>query len=174
MPNRINRILMDYYKTFFKDSPSVVSIGYPGQTVHETNALRTALEKAGFDILFVRNNLVSIAFKELGHGQVDKILDTQTALCIGGDIVSLARFLVDFQKKHEKVVLRGALVDGAAIVGESAVKGLAKTPTKEELKSIISGQILSVGARLSGSIISIGGKLASQIEKKSKEEAASA
>ena len=166
MPNKITNTLMQQYTKFFKKTPSVIAVGYPGQSVKETNEMRAALEKSGFDMMFARNNIVNIAFKDLGHGDVSGILDKQTAFCVGEDIVALARFLVDFQKKHDKVLLHGALVDGKAIVGESAVKSLAKTPTKVELRSIISGQILSVGARLSGALIAMGGKVASQIKQK--------
>ena len=174
MPNRVNRSLKQEYGEFFKGVTSVVAIGYPGMNVQQTDQLRAAMRKSGFDMVFVRNNIAVKTSDTLNLGSLEEILVNQSAVCKGTDIVSVARFLVDFQKKEEKILLHGALVDGAIVKGEAAVKRLAKTPTLVELKSIISGQILSAGSRLSGALLAMGGKVASQIQKKAepKEETA--
>lgn len=165
MPNRINTLLVEQYKKVFANAKSSVAIGYPGLSVLETNELRTEMAAKKFKIKFVRNRLARIAFKELGHGPVEKILSQQSALCWSEDVVSLARYLVDFQKKHPQVQLRGALVDGQTVIGAEAVKSLSKSPTKEELKSIISGQVLAPAGKLSAAFTGMAGKLASQIKK---------
>ena len=176
MPNFVNRTLKKDYEKFFDDISSVIAIGYPGMDVQETNELRAALKKAGFKMKFLRNRVAAKSFESKGFGNAETILNRQTAFCVGADIVAVARFLVDFQKKHEKVLLHGALVDGVSIIGEESVKRLSKTPTKEELKSIISGQTISLGSRLSGALLAMGGKVASQIKQKAepKDESASA
>jgi large subunit ribosomal protein L10 len=47
------------------------------------------------------------------------------------------------------------------------VKAVSKWPSRQEQLSILSGQILGVGAKLSSQLLGAGGKLASQIKKKS-------
>jgi large subunit ribosomal protein L10 len=47
------------------------------------------------------------------------------------------------------------------------VKVVSKWPTRAEQLSILSGQILSPGAKLSSQLLGAGAKLASQIKKKS-------
>jgi large subunit ribosomal protein L10 len=124
-------------------------------------------------MLFVRNRLANIAMKELGHGEVKNICKEQTAFVWGEDPVSVARFLVDFKKEHAEVLLHGALLE-QAILDDKQVVELSKSPTKEELKSIISGQILAMGGKLSAQMLAGGGLLASQVEKiaKGSDEAA--
>jgi large subunit ribosomal protein L10 len=78
--------------------------------------------------------------------------------------VSVARFLVDFKKERAELLLHGALLEKEALDSKQVVE-LSKSPTKEELKSIISGQILSMGGKLSAQLLGAGGLVASQIKK---------
>ena len=172
MPNRINELTVEQYQRIFADAKAVVAIGYPGMTVIDTNSLRNRLAEKGCRIKFVRNRLARIAFQTLGYGPLEKVLDRQSALVWGGDIVQVARFLVDFQKGHPQVLLHGAMVDGETVVGGDAVKSLAKSPTRDELKSIISGQALSPAGRLSAAFLGAGGRLAAQIKKIAEPEGA--
>ncbi len=173
MPNRINILQVEQYKKLLKDVGFVIAVGYPKLNVAGIDELRGKLEAMGASMLFVRNRLVNIAMKELGHGEVKDICKEQTAFVWGEDPVSTARFLVDFRKEHAELQLHGALLE-KAILDDKQVVELSKSPTKEELKSIISGQILAMGGKLSAQMLSGGGLVASQIEKiaKGDEEAA--
>jgi large subunit ribosomal protein L10 len=167
MPNRINVLQVEQYKKLLKDVGFVIAVGYPKLNVAGIDELRGKLEAMGASMLFVRNRLVAIAMKELGHGDVKDICKEQTAFVWGEDPVSTARFLVDFRKEHAEVQLHGALLE-KAVLDEKQVVELSKSPTKEELKSIISGQILAMGGRLSAQMLSGGGLVAGQIEKLAK------
>jgi ribosomal protein L10 len=57
-----------------------------------------------------------------------------------------------------------------AVLDSGQVTELSKSPTKEELKSIISGQVSSLGGKLSAQLLSGGAKVASQIKKKAEAE----
>lgn len=173
MPNRINVLQVEQYKKLLKDVGFVIAVGYPKLNVKGIDELRGKLEGMGASMLFVRNRLVNIAMKELGHGEVKDICKEQTAFVWGEDPVSTARFLVDFRKEHAELQLHGALLE-KAILDDKQVLELSKSPTKEELESIISGQILAMGGKLSAQLLSGGGLVASQIEKiaKGDEEAA--
>lgn len=173
MPNRINVLQVEQYKKLLKDVSFVIAIGYPKLNVVGVDELRGKLEGMGGKMLFVRNRLVNIAMKELGHGEVKGICKEQTAFVWAEDPVSTARFLVDFRKEHAELQIHGALLEQAILDSKQVVE-LSKSPTKEELKSIISGQILAMGGKLSAQLLSGGGLVASQIEKiaKGDEEAA--
>ena len=173
MPNRINVLQVEQYKKAFQDVGFVIAIGYPKLNVAGIDELRGKLDAMGCKMLFVRNRLANIAMKELGHGEVKGICKEQTAFVWGEDPVSTARFLVDFKKEHAELVLHGALLEKALLDGKQVLE-LSKSPTKEELKSIISGQILAMGGKLSAQLLAGGGLVASQIEKiaKKDEEAA--
>ncbi len=164
MPNKINLLQVGQYKKLLKDASFVIAVGYPKLNVAGIDALRGKLAGMNASMLFVRNRLVNIAMKELGHGEVKEICKEQTAFVWGEDPVSVARFLVDFKKEHPELLLHGALLE-KAILDSAQVVELSKSPTKEELKSIISGQILAMGGKLSAQLLSGGGLVASQIEK---------
>ena len=169
MPNKVNQLQVAEYKKAFQSVSFVIAIGYPKLVVNSINDLRGKLVAIGAKMLFVRNRLANIAMKELGHCDIMSICNEQTAFVWGEDPVSLARFLVDFKKAHAEIKLHGALVEGAVLDSAQVVE-LSKSPTKEELKSIISGQIVSMGGKLSAQMLAAGGLLASQVEKLGKEK----
>ncbi len=169
MPNRVNALQVEAYKKAFKEASFVIAVGYPKLNVAGIDELRTKLQAAGGKMLFVRNRLANIAMKELGHGEVIGICKEQTAFVWGEDPVSTARFLVDFKKEHAELLIHGGLLE-KALLNTAQVIDLSKSPTKEELKSIISGQILAMGGKLSAQLLSGGGLVASQIEKIAKKD----
>jgi large subunit ribosomal protein L10 len=61
------------------------------------------------------------------------------------------------------------VLDGEPLTAEK-IKAISKWPNRAEQLSILSGQILSVGANLSGALLGPGGLLASQLKEKSKGE----
>lgn len=164
MPNRVNELQVMQYKKVFADVTSVISIGYQKLTVKKTDVFRDSLTKKGLKILFVRNRLANIAFKELGLGEVMAICKEQTAFVWGEDPVSTARFLVDSLKEIPELVIHGGLVE-KTILDKNRVIELSKSPTREELKSIISGQALSMGARVSAQVLAPARIVAGQIKK---------
>ena len=169
MPNKINLLQVEQYKRLLKDASFVIAVGYPKLNVAGIDELRSKLEGMGGKMLFVRNRLVNIAMKDLGHGEVKGICKEQTAFVWGEDPVSIARFLVDFKKEHAELLLHGALLEQALLDSKQVVE-LSKSPTKEELKSIISGQLLAMGGKLSAQLLAGGGAVASQIKQVSEKE----
>ncbi|MDR1613145.1 MAG: 50S ribosomal protein L10 [Planctomycetota bacterium] len=170
MPNRVNGLQVEQYKRTFKDVGFVIAVGYPKLDVKGIDQLRGKLIAAGGKMLFVRNRLAVIAMKELGHGNAAPICDGQSAFVWGEDPAAIARFLVDFKKDHAELLLHGALIE-REVLDSGQVIELSKSPTREELKSIISGQIIAMGGKLSAQLLAAGGLVASQIEKIGKSDA---
>jgi large subunit ribosomal protein L10 len=164
MPNRINQLLHKEYTSAFQAKPDVISVGYEGLSVKGIDTLRNRLVELGYDMLFVKNNVLRIAFTDLGCKDLTPILTGQSALAFGGeDPVALARFLVGFQKEFKELKIHGALVEDT-ILDENGVKSLSKSPTKTELKSQIVGQILGPGGKVVAAALGPGSTIAGQLK----------
>lgn len=144
-------------------------------------ALRQRLRKKNIHLLVVKNSLARRATEGTTLAPAFETADGTLALVWGGeDIVSLAKEVVKIteEKGYEKVTAKGGVLEGKQLDG-AGVKAVSKWPSRQEQLSILSGQILSPGAKLSAQLLGAGSKLASQIKKKSEEggedgEAASA
>jgi large subunit ribosomal protein L10 len=135
-------------------------------------ALRQRLRKKNIQLLVVKNSLARRATEGTRLERAFENTQGTMALVWGGeDIISLAKEVVKIteEKGYEKVTAKGGVMDGQPL-GADQVKAVSKWPSRKEQLSILSGQILSVGATLSGQLLSCGSKLASQIKKKSEEE----
>lgn len=168
MPNRINQLLLEEYKTRFAGVANVVSVGYEGLPVSKQAALRNDLAQKNIRFCFVKNRLVNIAFKEMGLVDVSGICSGQTAFAFGEDPVAIARYMTDFAKTNPEFKIHGAMVE-STIINAAGVDGLSKSPTKEELKAQIAGQVLSPGANLAGALKGPAGVIAGQIKARIEE-----
>lgn len=167
MPNRVNQLLVRDYKKRFEGVSNFVSVGYEGMNYADQGVMRTQIAEAGFSFFFIKNRLADLALRELGRPSVRGICNGQTALAYGEDPVAIARFFVDFKKKNEALKIHGAVVEDT-ILDEKAVVSLSKSPSKEELKGQIVGQVLSPGSKVAGALLgpaqTLAGQLKSRIE----------
>jgi large subunit ribosomal protein L10 len=135
-------------------------------------ALRQRLRKKSIHLLVIKNSLAARATQGT---RLEKAFDNsagQMALIWGGeDIISLAKEVITIadDKNFAPFAPKGGVMDGQSLAAEQ-VRAVSKWPSRKEQLSILSGQILSVGANLSSQLLSAGSKLASQIKKKSEEE----
>ena len=141
-----------------------------------TYNLRKELRGKNIQLLVVKSSLAKRATE--GTGLASAFVGGEGSLAViwgGEDFVSLAKEIVELQKKpeFEKCQARGGVMDGERLTAEK-VKEISKWPNRVGQISILLGQILSPGAQLLSQLGSPGGALASQIEKKSKEEGAPA
>ena len=139
-------------------------------------ALRKRLREKNIHLLVVKNSLAARATEGTKLAPAFQNATGTMALIWGGeDIISLAKEVVNIaeDKNFEKFVAKGGVMDGQPLAADQ-VKAVSKWPSRKEQLSILSGQILSVGASLSSQLLSCGSKLASQIKKKSEEGGESA
>jgi ribosomal protein L10 len=134
-------------------------------------ALRQRLRKKNIQLLVVKNSLARRATEGTSLAPAFETADGTMALIWGGeDIISLAKEVITISedKNFQPFAPKGGVMEGQPLAGEQ-VKAISKWPSRTEQLSILSGQILGVGAMLSSQLLSAGGKLASQIKKKSEE-----
>jgi large subunit ribosomal protein L10 len=135
-------------------------------------ALRQRLRKKNIHLLVIKNSLAARATQGTRLEKAFENSAGQMALMWGGeDIISLAKEVINIaeDKNFAAFSAKGGVMDGQTLLADQ-VKAVSKWPSRKEQLSILSGQILSVGATLSGQLLSCGSKLASQIKKKSEEE----
>ncbi|MEK6234113.1 MAG: hypothetical protein N2C14_05330, partial [Planctomycetales bacterium] len=84
------------------------------------------------------------------------------------DLVDAAKEVVKLTEDDEfaPFLIRGGSMDGETLTPEK-VKEVSTWPSRTEMLSILSGQLLAPGANISGALIAPGGELASQIQQKS-------
>lgn len=135
-------------------------------------ALRQRLRKKNMHLLVVKNSLARRATEGTRLERAFEKSEGTMALVWGGeDIISLAKEVVSIaeDKNFQPFTPKGGVMDGQPLAGEQ-VKAVSKWPNRMEQLSILSGQILSPGAKLSSQLLGVGAKLASQIKKKSAGE----
>jgi ribosomal protein L10 len=135
--------------------------------------LRRELRSKNIKLLVVKNSLAKRATEGTALAKAFDESEGSLALVWGADdIVSLAKELVDLQRKpeYEKFTPRGGVMEGAKLAPEM-VKEISKWPNRTGQISIVLGQILSPGSKLLSQITAPGGMLLSQVKKKSEEGA---
>lgn len=139
-----------------------------GMDSNSTVNLRRDLRGKGISLLVVKNSLARRACEGTSLAPAFSGVKGTTAIVWGAeDFVSLAKEITRLadDDKVKAFETRGGVLDGEQLTPEK-VKEISKWPSRLEQLSIVSGQILSVGANLSGALLGPGGLLASQLKEK--------
>ena len=127
----------------FQRAQSVVIAEYRGLTVAEVTELRAKLRAAGVDFKVLKNTLVKIAADNTGVQGLDPYLEGPTAWAFSmQDPVSAAKVLIDFAKTHNKLVIKGGVIENKAFPADG-VKALADLPPREVLLAQVLGAMQS-------------------------------
>lgn len=130
------------------NSQSIILADFCGLTVAEVSELRTQLRAKGVEFRVVKNRLGKRALGDAGCESLDEFLVGNTAWAFGvQDAVDPAKVLSDFAKEHEKLVLKGGMLESKKIDLDT-VKQLAKMPGRLELLSMVAGGLKQPGAKL--------------------------
>jgi large subunit ribosomal protein L10 len=162
-------------KELLANSQAVVLVNYCGLTVSEDTELRKQMREAGVKYMVAKNTFTRIAAKEAGIEGLDGMLENNTALAFAAeDPVAPAKIAYEFSKKHEKLEIKGGLLNGA-VIGTDEIKALADLPSREELLAKLVG---SMQAPISGFVNVLHGTLRNFVyvldairDKKEKESA---
>ena len=115
---------------------SAVVVEYRGLTVAEVTDLRRQLREENVELKVYKNSMVSRAAEAAGFSALTEHLTGPNAIAFGEDAVAPSRILAKFAKKHEALVLKGAVVEGN-VVGTDTIKELAGLPNKEGMLSML-------------------------------------
>jgi ribosomal protein L10 len=143
-----------------------------GMDANQTVVLRRQLREKNIQLMVVRNSLVRRATEGTRLAAAMHQMDGNLAFVWGGDdFISLAKEVTRLNDSKDFAVFqtRGGVMDGEHLTAER-VKEISKWPSRQEQLSLLSGQILGVGAELVGAILGPSAALASQIKQKGTEE----
>jgi large subunit ribosomal protein L10 len=142
------------YVDLINESRAVFLTEYTGLTVKQMEALREEVRKSGGAIHVTKNTLLINALRETGRPIPEDLLVGQIATGFAlTEAPTLAKTLVDYAKKEEKLTLRGGIL-GADLLTPAQVQSLASLPSLDELRGQIIGLISAPARNIAGTIAS--------------------
>ncbi len=141
MPSVQNVEKLQAIKEDLADIQAVWVVDYRGLTVKQSEQLRGAIREAGAVLKVYKNSLVQLALKELDMPALDEVLAGPSAFVFAaGDPVASAKALKEFAKTNENLVIKGGIMEGAA-VDAATVEQIAALPSREELIAKLLGSL---------------------------------
>lgn len=139
-----------------------------GLDVNQTVVLRKDLREKDIHLLAVKNSLAQRATEGTPLSTALEGAEGTLAIVWGGeDFISLTKEIarLDADSSFEAFRARGGVMDGEKLSAER-VREISKWPSRTEQLSILSGQILSPGAKISAALLGPGAVIAGQIKEK--------
>lgn len=124
----------------FRSSSAAVLTEYRGLTVAQLKELRRAL---GADVTYavVKNTLTKIAARDAGVNGIDELLAGPSAIAfVKGDPVDAAKAIRGFAKDNPALVIKGGIMDGAAL-SAADINKIAELESREVLLSKLAGAL---------------------------------
>ncbi len=131
----------------FQSSNGAMLTDYRGLTVAQLAELRRSLgENATFTV--VKNTITKIAAKDAGlEEEISSLLTGPSAIAfVEGDVVETAKGLRDFARAHPHLVIKGGVLDGAALT-PAEITRLADLEPREVLLAKLAGAMKASTAR---------------------------
>lgn len=122
----------------FNNAQSAVVVEYRGLTVAQVTELRRNLRAEGVEYKVYKNSLSQRAAEACGYGDLVDSLTGPNAIAFGSDAVAPARILAKFAKKHDKLVIKGGIVEGK-IVSLETINELAGLPNRDGMIAMLLG-----------------------------------
>ena len=118
----------------------VYFVSFSGLTVKELSDLRNQLAAQNATCHVLKNTLIKKAGELLKIDGLDQIdLTLGTAMVSGkSDCSAVAKLLVDYGKKNDKLGAKGGYMDGA-ILSKAEIGSLAELPSKPVLQAMLLG-----------------------------------
>jgi len=160
MSKPVKNLIVSAYEEEFEGLDGAVVIDIRGVDSNTNNAIRQELRKKQIHVTVVRNALARKALADSKLAGLFEALRGPSALVYGAEsVVDVARSIMEWAKKIEKLDVKGAVLDGEYFDGAAGVKRLSTFPTREEALAKAVQIILSPGGTLLGAVKGPGGKL---------------
>ncbi len=160
MSKPVKEMIVRDYQSRFGDLEGALVIDLRGIEANRNNEMRLALAEQNIRVTVVKNTLARKAMSGTGLAALAPALSGPSALAYGAEsVVDVARALVEWARKVDKLELRGAVIDGEYFDGEAGVKRLSRFPTREEAKARVVQIVLAPGGRLVGAAMAPGSKI---------------
>jgi len=141
------RIVTDL-KEKFEKTKGMVMTDYKGLTVAEISDLRDQLRSAGIEYKVVKNTLARIATDGTPMEAARDQFKGPVGVAMGfDDAAVVAKTVLGFSKKNEKLKVLGGVVDGN-LYDASALKTIASLPSREVLLGVLAGTMNAPASKL--------------------------
>ena len=152
-------------KEKINESQIIILADYRGLSVNEVSELRKQLKGSNTQFKVYKNSLFSRAIKEQDYyDDVASFMVGPTACAFNSsDPVGPAKILVDFAKQHDKLSIKGGILD-SNIIDIDKINYLTKLPSREVLLSKMLGALNSPISGLVTSLHGIPTKLVHALE----------
>ncbi|HZD25143.1 MAG TPA: 50S ribosomal protein L10 [Alphaproteobacteria bacterium] len=156
----------------FTSTSAVVVTHYSGLNVAQLSELRRQMREAGATFKVTKNRLTKLALEGTPYSKIADLLTGPTAIAYSADPVAPAKVVVEFAKKHEKLVVLGGAM-GETLLDDKSVKALAELPSLDELRGKLVGLLQAPATKVAGVLQAPAGQLARVLAAQgAKEEAA--
>jgi len=172
MSKYLKQLITDHFRDRLAGLDEALLVNLDGVDAVSNNRLRRELLAKNIHVMVIKNSLVRRAAEGSPLAEMFDSLEGPAAVAWGGeDIISLAKEVQRLagQKEYEPFAAKGGIMDGNLLTADG-VKEISKLPSRDELLSMISGQIIGLASQLSGQISSLAGQLASQIDQLAEKE----
>ena len=164
MSKKIKGIMEQEFKHRFEDVNEFMVVSLRGVGGNDNNDLRGELLSKQIEVKVVKNSLAVRAFGQLGIKGLEDIFVGPCAVIYGGDnIVDVAKEVAKWDKKLDKMEIKGGCIEGEVLDAERA-KGISKMLTRAEQQGVVVQLALSPGSRLASAIGAPGSVIAGAIK----------
>jgi large subunit ribosomal protein L10 len=144
-------------------TPDFYVVNIEGLNAEKTSRLRRECFAQNIKLVVVKNTLLKRTLEQAGIEEMKMlfpILEGSTAVMFTEIVNAPAKLIKSFGQVNGKPVLKGALVQECAYIGEDQLENLINIKTREELIGDIAGLILSPAQRLVSAVKSAGSNMA--------------
>ncbi len=172
MTNLLNTSIVREYEGLFSEDFDALAVQPVGLSVEDVEDLRNQLRDANLSMQLLRNRPAKRVLGDVGFASVDDLFAGPVAVIfappdqsIDAPAIIAAKVVSAWRKKNKQELpsIKGGFMDRRFLTMEEA-EGLKRIPSREELLSILAGQIVSPGRTLAAQITAPAQRLASQIE----------
>ncbi|MDD2289218.1 MAG: 50S ribosomal protein L10 [Bacteroidales bacterium] len=155
--------IIDSLAAQLKATPDFYVVSIEGLDAGKTSLLRRECFAQNIKLVVVKNTLLKRALEQEGMEEMKllfPVLEGSTAVMFTENVNAPARLIKKFGQENGKPVLKGALVQECAYIGEDQLENLINIKSREELIGDIAGLILSPAQRLVLAVKSAGTNMA--------------
>ena len=128
-----------------KNAECMMVVSYSGLTVEQVTELRKQCRESNVHYCVLKNRLVNRALQELKIEGLESLLEGPNAFVFSDkDVTAGPKIISQFIEKNKltSLEIKGGLM-GTEVIDVNAIKGLAATPSREELLATIVGCLVS-------------------------------
>jgi len=153
-------------KESLNNNEAMMVYHYQGLNVNQLDDLRNQMREAGALLKVTKNRITKIALKDTQHEEAISLFSGQTGVALSKDPITLAKTLVNFQKKNDMLKIVGGVMDSKVLAPEDVAK-IATLPTLDEARAKIAAILQTPAQQLISILLAPGAKIANLAHAKS-------